>query len=148
MSKVARSEGNRVAMAIKATKAPYYVSDVSLEDSDVDVLAASESVRKTLGKFASSFMIISAGVTNLIVTINIHDEQAASISAKEWLQESLKGISDTISDDSTATFAKAVITIECPFKLKDIVRANAFAYLRKQKLLIEESDDEEEIFDF
>jgi hypothetical protein len=146
MSKQSRKEGNNVAMAIKASKTEYYVSDVALEDSEADAVAASESVRKTLGKFAASYMLITAGVEKLIVIINIHNQQAENISAKEWLQSSIIGIGkDTdISEDSTDTFAKAVITIDTPFKLKDSVRGNAFAFLRKKKLLVEESDEEED----
>ena len=60
-----------------------------------------------------------------------------------WLLESLTGISTTVSDDSTDTLATSIIKIDTPFKLKDTVRSNAFAYLRKMKLLEEESEEEE-----
>ena len=143
MSKKAGSEGNRVATAIKSNKSPFYTADVDLEDDPADVDKAAESVRRTLGKLPAGFMLISAGVKNLIVVVNIPAEKVATISAKTWLIASLEGISTTISDESTDTLAKAVIEIDTPFKLKDIVRSNAFAYLRKCGQLEEESEDEE-----
>jgi hypothetical protein len=149
MSKKSRSEGNRVAMAIKASKSSFYVSDVDLEDSEKDVIASAEAVRKTLGKNEASFMIISAGVTKLIVAVNIHESKTGDTTAQAWLKSSLTGIIDAAVDEaSTDNVAHACVEIETPFKLKDQVRANAFAYLRKHKLLEEESDDEDEYFDF
>ena len=58
MSKKSRSEGNRVAVAIKANKAEYYISDVDLDDNEEDVFSAVKNVRKTLGKMSSGFMIL------------------------------------------------------------------------------------------
>ena len=46
MSKKARSEANKVAMAIKANKAEYYVADVDLGDDAEDVSAAAVAVEK------------------------------------------------------------------------------------------------------
>ena len=143
MSKNARSEGNRVATAIKSNKSPFYIADVCLEDDGQDVIAAAESVRKTLGKLQSGFMLISAGVKNLIVVVDIPAEKVADIQAKSWLLASLTGISTTISDDSTDQKATAIIEIDTPFKLKDIVRSAAFAHLRKYNQLEEESEEEE-----
>lgn len=143
--KKARAEGNRVAQAIKGTKAEFYVSDVDLDDHGTDVIIAAESVRKTLGKVKAGFMIISAGTTHLTVIVDIPNTE--KISAKTWLEESLKGIYDEIID-GTDSFSKISFQIDGPFKLKDTVRATAFAYLRKCGLLEEESEEEEEIFDF
>lgn len=145
--KKARAEGNRVAQAIKGTKAEFYVSDVDLDDQISDVILAAESVRKTLGKNKAGFMIISAGVTNLIVIVDIPPSDEKKLLAKVWLTEALKGISNENLDDATDEFAKANIKIDSPFKLKDAVRATAFAYLRKCGLLDEE-ESEEEVFDF
>ena len=142
MSKKARSEGNRVACAIKANKAPFYISDVDLEDNVEDVVACSVAVRKTLGKSQAGYMIISAGVTTLTVVVDLID--SSKLSAKDWLSFSLVGISDSYSQEgNNASFAKALITIDTPFKLKDIVRANAFAFLRSCSLLEDEESEEE-----
>jgi hypothetical protein len=147
----ARGEGNRIAMAIKASKTEYYVSDATLSKSTEDEIVVAtttvlESVKTTLGKNAASYMIITSSLEKLVVVIKIHDQQASNINAKEWLTSSILGIGkDTdIFEDSTDTFAKAIITVATPFKLHDSVRGNAFAFLRKKKLLIEESSDEEE----
>jgi hypothetical protein len=143
MSKAARSEGNRVAMAIKSNKSPFYTADVDLKDDGADVLAAAEAVRKTLGKVQSGFMLISADIKNLIVVVDIPAEKVKDVSAKEWLLASLTGISTVISEGSTDEKASAVIEIDTPFKLKDIVRSAAFSYLRKCGQLEEESEEEE-----
>lgn len=143
--KKARSEGNRVAMAIKGTKAEFYVADVDLDDQEGDVSVSAEAVRKTLGKVSAGFMLISAGVSHLIVVVDIPNDKTSKLSAKAWLSESLKGISDV--SEGTDNLAKAVIQIDMPFKLKDIVRSTAFAYLRKCGLL-EEEESEEEMYEF
>ena len=144
MSKKARSEGNRVASAIK-TGNGWYVSDVDLEDSGEDVFTCCETVKKTLGKFNAGFMLISAGVKNLCVVVSIHDSLANKVDGKEWLSESLKGI---ISDDKLDIKEEKgmlgiVAELDTPFKLKDVVRSAAFAYLRSKSLIQEESEDEE-----
>jgi len=142
MSKKSRSEGNRVAMAIKANKSSYYISDVDLEDNYEDVITSAVSVRKTLGKFSSGFLIISAGVTHLSVVVDTKDKD---ISAVEWLTSSLSNITGEIEGDND--FAKSSVEIETPFKLKDVVRGQAFAFLRSKGELEEESE-EEEYYDF
>ena len=147
MSKKSRSEGNRVACAIKANKSPYYIADVDLDDNVEDVLNASISVRKTLGKCSSGYMLISAGVTHLIVVIDLVD--SPNLSAKDWLSYALLGISDTYSQEgNNSLFAKAVISIDTPFKLKDTVRSNGFGVLRSRSLIEEEESDEDELFNF
>ena len=146
MSKKARSEANRVAMAIKSTKAEYYVADVDLDDQEPDVVMAGEMIRKTLGKVQSGFMIISAGVTHLLVLVDIPKEKTEKLSAKIFLGEALAGISDTLTDDSSDLLAKCFVPIDNAFKKKDSVRSTAFAYLRKCGLL--EEEEEEEVYEF
>ena len=150
MSKKARSEGNRVAMAIKASKSPFYVSDVDLEDSEQDVIACLEAARKTLGKNPASFMIISAGIKNLTVAVSIHESRNET-TAKSWTTSSLVGIGNGDGsgiNEVSDQMAHACVEIETPFKLKDTVRANSFAYLRKHNLLDEESEEEDEYYEF
>ena len=138
MSKKSRSEGNRVAMAIKANKSSYYISDVDLEDNVEDVSASLISIRKTLGKVSAGFLIISAGVTNLIVAV---DTTGKDLSALEWLRASVQGITTQV--EGSEDVATMSIEIDTPFKLKDVVRGLAFAYLRSQGELEEESEEEE-----
>ena len=139
MSKKARSEGNRVASAIKSNRAKWYVSDVDLEDSSEDMVTCIDSVKKTLGKVQSNFLLISAGVTHLIVACSSLEDQ------DEWLNESLKDIPYT---NKVQNGNVLVLDADTPFKLKDVVRSNAFSYLRTQGLIQEESEDEDELFDF
>ena len=138
MSKKSRSEGNRVAMAIKANKSSYYISDVDLEDNVEDVSASLISIRKTLGKVSAGFLIISAGVTNLIVAV---DTTGKDLSALEWLRASVQGITTQV--EGSEDVATMSVEIDTPFKLKDVVRGLAFAYLRSQGELEEESEEEE-----
>ena len=138
MSKKSRSEGNRVAMAIKANKSSYYISDVDLEDNYEDVLAAATSVRKILKELPSGFLLISAGIVRITVIV---DTKNKDLSAKEWLTAAMSEITYQIDGDDD--YAKTTIEIDTPFKLKDIVRGQAFAFLRKNGELEEESEDEE-----
>ena len=146
MSKKSRSEGNRVAMAIKANKTDFYISDVDLEDNGDDVSSAAQSIRKTLGKLTSAFLIISAGVDKLIVVADV--PEVHNVSAKDFLLASLIGITSELSEDSTDTYSKAVVEVEMPFKLKDTVRGLGFAYLRKIGKIEEESEEEEVFYEF
>ena len=141
MSKKSRSEGNRVAMAIKANKSEYYISDVDLEDNYTDILSAGRNVRKTLGKNPASFLIISAGIKNLNVYVDAKDI------SKDWLIASISNISSDKEVNTEENISSVSIETECPFKLKDVIRASAFAFLRKEGLLEEESE-EDEYFEF
>ena len=141
MSKKSRSEGNRVAMAIKANKSEYYISDVDLEDNYNDFLSAGKSVRKILGKVDANFLLISAGTKNLNIYVDAKDI------SEDWLKASISSINTETELTVEDNVASVSVEIECPFKLKDVVRASAFAFLRKENLLEEESE-EEEYFDF
>ena len=146
MSKKSRSEGNRVASAIKANKTPFYIADVDLEDNFDDVMSSSVAVRKTLGKCQSGYMLISAGTEKLIVVVDLLD--SSILSASDWLSYSLQGICESYdTSGNNNLFAKAVIDIDTPFKLKDMVRSNGFACLRSRSLREEESEEEEEHFE-
>ena len=150
MSKKINSEANRVAVAIKSNKAEYYVADVDLGDVSNDVCACSLAVTKTLGKVKSNFMLISADVKYLIVVVEMSD--VSKITAKDWLLESLTGISEAlITENLTSTTnnsAKIVLELDTPFKYKDVIRSNAFTHLRKLNLLQEESEDENYLDDW
>lgn len=150
MSKKINSEANRVAVAIKANKAEYYVADVDLGDVSDDVSACVLGVTKTLGKVKCNFMLISAEIKNLIVVVQMSD--VSKITAKNWLLESLSGISEALIAEklisSNDTFAQIVLELDTPFKYKDIIRSNAFTHLRKLNLLQEESEDENYLDDW
>jgi len=144
MSKKCRSESSRVASAIKANKSKWYIADVDLEDDGDDVFACIDCVKKTLGKTIAGFMLISAGVKNLVVVVDVHSVLSVELNAREWLVSSLKDIGDysqhVTGEDGRFKF---VFELDTPFKLKDVVRSSAFAYLRSQGLLEEESEDED-----
>lgn len=134
MSKKVRTEANRVVNLIKSNKAEYYVADVDLDDSEDNVHSCAEAIRKQLKE--SNFLILSAGTKQLTVIICLSSNSSAS--AKEWMQASVDKVD--FSDDH---FAKTILEVETPFKHKDIVRSKAFAYLRKNNLLEEESEEDE-----
>ena len=137
MSKKARSEGSKVAGLIKGNKAEYYIADVDLEDDSNDVKASVEATVKTLGKYKAAFMVISAGIKCLTVVVSV-PEGFDKINSSEWLTNSIKDISgDTVFDSNMV-----IITADTPFKLKDIVRSNGFAYLNKMGCMGEEDSEE------
>lgn len=153
MSKKARSESQKVFAAIKGNKAEYYVADVDLEDDSNEVYETANLVRKTLGKHKCNFMLISAGVKNLTVCVDWNrapptdssefpsqntQTLESGVNACDWLNASIENIVSLHSNDT-----KISIEIDTPFKLKDTVRANAFAFLKKNALLEEESEEEE-----
>ena len=146
--KKAGSEGNRVACAIKAGGSKWYVADVDLEDDDSAVAKCAESVRKTLGKVVSGFLLISAGVKNLIVVLSVPASLEGDMNCLEFFEASLNnvhGVKVVKRDETVVNFyvVSSVIEIDTPFKLKDVVRSSAFEYLRKKDLVEEESEEEE-----
>lgn len=144
MSKKCRSEANRVASAIKSNKSKWYIADVDLEDDGEDVFACVDFVKKALGKNTAGFMLISAGVKNLIVVVNVHPDLSKDLNTEEWLVFSLKELQLTdlslFKENETYKFQEQLDT---PFKLKDVVRSSAFSYLRSKNLMQEESEDED-----
>ena len=160
MSKKARSGGARVAGLIKANKAEFYIADVELEDETNNVMAAAEVVNKTLGKHKASFLLISAGVKCLTVVASVPSD-VNKINSKEWLNEAVKNISsggsgdgpdndpdNDLSDGPNRTYLEdkylgVVITVDTPFKLKDIARSSGFSYLHKCGCMGEEESSEE-----
>lgn len=157
-SKKARSEGARVAALVRSSGSPYFVADVELEDSDEFVFTAAEACRKTLGKkVTGSYMIISAGVTQLTVVVNMHESKEGQFSAKDWVKSSIiniteemdtDAVNEAMTSDSTDMVAKAIVKADTPFKLKDLVRANSFKALREAGEIEEEESEEEECYGF
>jgi len=137
--KQARSEGNKVACLIKANKAEFYIADVDLEDEYEAVKLASESVVKTLGKYKAAFMIISAGIKNIIVHTYVPAELEDKINGKDWLNRS---VSDILGKKVYESDDMIVIEADTPFKLKDIVRSSGFLFLRENGCIKAESDEE------
>jgi hypothetical protein len=155
MSKKARSEGARVAALVRSSGSPYFVADVDLEDNEADVFASADACRKTLGKkVTGSYMIISAGTKQLTAVANMHESKDGVFSAKDWVVSSILDIipemdmntvEEALMSDSTDLVAKATVKADTPFKLKDLVRAQAFAKLREAGQ-IEEEEEEEELY--
>ena len=147
MSKKSRKEGNRVACLIKANKTEFYIADVDLDDNTKDVLAAVTSVTKTLGKMRAAFMLVSAGTKTLTVACYVPDELVSKLESQEWLCKALIGITNNTNNivqiESTYYIS---IDIELPFKLKDMVRGNGFAYLKKLDLMADAEEESSEEF--
>lgn len=153
-SKKARSEGARVAGLVRSSGSPYFVADVELEDNDAGVFAAAEACRKTLGKkVTGSYMVISAGVNQLTVAANMHESKKGVFSAKEWVTSAILDINEEMGmneveeallSESDDMVAKATVKADTPFKLKDLVRANAFKALREAGEIEEEDEESEE----
>ena len=140
--KKARSEGNRVACLIKANKAEFYIADVDLEDEMDHVVSCVESARKTLGKLKTAFLLISAGTVRLNVVGYVPPELSDTIDIKEWINAAVRNIpgEQTVTDDE---YYGVSIEADTPFKLKDMVRSNGFAYLKKEGLMNDEESSEE-----
>ena len=145
-SKKANKEGSKIAAAIKGQKAEFYIADVQLEDSEVDVLGAVKNAIRTMGKFHSTFMVISAGVKVIIVAVHVADESKERIDGKGFLAAGVFGLKGeaNIVDDVEGTDFHVTIAMETPFKFKDTVRANGFAYLKKNGLIVEDEESSEE----
>ena len=142
MSKKSRKEGNRVACLIKANKTEFYIADVDLDDSSDDVVGAMNSIVKTLGKVRAAFMIISAGIKVITILSYVPDELGEKLDKDLWLKKSIIGLPDGITD-SGDNYVRTVVETTTPFKLKDMVRGNGFAYLTKLGLMGDEESSEE-----
>jgi hypothetical protein len=144
MSKKARSEGNRVACLIKSSKAEFYTTDVDVDDNPDDMLIVMESVRKTLGKMKSSFMLIAGGDKFLIVNAYIPDELKDRMSFDNWVNNSIVGLKIenmiTVNGDN---YKQVTFETDFPFKTKDVVRSNSILYLSKNGCMCEEESSEE-----
>ena len=141
MSKKARKEANRVASLIKSNKAEYYITDTDLGDNSNDVLSAAKNVNKSLGKFKSAFMILSAGKTKLTVVVYVPNELSDKIDLNEWTRKSLIGLT-TASQVMEDMYVITTIESDRPFKLIDTVRGNGFAHLNRTGCIEEESSEE------
>lgn len=149
MSKKSRQEGARVSSLIKAAKgSDFYIADVDLDDDKDGVVLTLESIVKTLGKLKKAFMIISAKDKYLIVGVYIPDELGSKIDSSEWIKAATNGFSGNLISDNLVSGNLIVIETENAFKSKDIVRANGFAFLYKNKLLEDEESSEEECLNF
>lgn len=141
--KKARSEGNRVACLIKANKAEFYIADVDLGDSSEHVMSGVDSVKKTLGKLKSAFILISAGTAKIIVVGYVPSELSEKIDIEKWVNEAVKNITgDQTSLSNDGTYGVS-IEADTSFKLKDMVRTNGFGYLKKEGLMNDEESSEE-----
>ncbi len=145
MSKKSRKEGTKVANLIKANKAEFYIADVDLGDNSKDVVLSTETVNRTLGKFKSAYMLISAGTKVITVIVYVPSELSDKINHKEWVEKSVVGLPEG-NYDITDNYTSVVIEADTPFKLKDMVRGNGFSYLKKQGCMEEEDEDSSEEF--
>lgn len=142
-----QSEGDRLVKAILDNKTEFYVFDFDLDDDTDQVPLAVEHAKNKLTD-PTAFLAISVGAKKLTALVSVHPDLGERVSAKTWLAASLVGLNGDLTDDSTDLQAMCLLELDTAFKFKDVVRGNAFAYLRKNKLLVEEDDSEEEMYDF
>ena len=144
MSKKARSEGNRVAGLIKSNNAKVYTADVEVNDNPDDMLIVMESVRKTLGKMKSAFMLIAGGNKFLIVNAYVPDELKTELSFVHWLDECIKNLDkENVITQNGENYKQVSFQIEFPFKVKDMVKSQSFAYLKGNGFVDDEESSEE-----
>ena len=142
MSKQSRKEGNKVACLIKANKAEFYITDVDLKDNSDDVLNSIKTITRTLGKLKSAFMIISGGTKVVTIVAYVPSELSDKIDHNEWVRKSIVGLPEG-KFDTGDNYTRAVIEADTPFKLKDMVRGNGFAFLTKKGCMGDEESSEE-----
>ena len=140
--KKARSEGNRVACLIKANKAEFYIADVDLDDNVEYMKTVVDSIKKTLGKLKSAFIIISAGTEKIITMSYVPPELSEKINIEAWVNEAVKNIQGDHKLIDGDYFGVS-IEADTPFKLKDMVRSDGFCYLKKEGLMDDEESSEE-----
>ena len=141
MSKKARKEGNKVASLIKANKAEFYITDVDLEDNEENVKICIQNAVRTLGKFKSCFMVISAGLKRLIVCVYIPNEFTDKINGAEWIDKSTVGLDGCLTIELNSYLFMS--DVDFPFKMIDQVRANGFRYLKLNGIMEDEESSEE-----
>jgi hypothetical protein len=137
MSKQSRKEGNKVACLIKKNKAEYYISDVDISSRN-DLVSTMTNINKTLGKFKSSYIIIGNNKTQIFVLACSQNDIPFTI--EEWVKASTLGTDGEI--EITDNYCVFTGTADFPFKLKDTIKGNGFAFLNKHGCM-EESESEE-----
>jgi hypothetical protein len=150
--KMITKEGARVGALIKSNKAAYYVADVDLNANIEMTIGCCNATKKTIGKNKCGFMLISSGSSKLIVISDVPTEYEINI--EEWLNSlnsnDVVFLHEEINKDGSYESNRMAIEIQhdSPFKEKDNIRSNAFQYLRKNKLIVEESEEDDFLFDF
>ena len=144
MSKKARSEGNRVACLIKSSKSEFYTTDVDVNDNPEDMLVVMESVKKTLGKMKSAFMLVAGGDNLLIVNAYVPDELKDRLVFEDWLNNSIVNLKKEDENVKNGdNYMQISFKTDFPFKLKDVVRSNSISYLTKNGFMGDEESSEE-----
>jgi len=140
-TKEARAEGEKVSRLIKTNGSQYYIADVNLNLLD-DMTSAVEVINKKLGTTKAGYMIISAGEQDghLFVVAYVNPELKEYLQADLWLQASVKDFKCDFGKSDEVYWVK--VETDSPFKMKDVVRGNGFAYLTKNGCMDEESSDE------
>jgi hypothetical protein len=140
-TKEARAEGDKVARLIKTNGSQYYIADVNLNLLD-DMLSAVGVINQKLGDAKVGYMIISvsAGDKNLFVVTYVNPELKEHLQGDLWLQASVKDFKCEFGSSDDMYWA--TVETDSPFKMKDVVRGNGFAYLTKNGCMDEESSDD------
>jgi len=131
-------------------ESPFYVTGVTNLDGthdkqpiDVSMETLNEVVQGILKECPqASFMLIGVGPKHCTVRAI---SRCAQLNVKQWVKESC---GENICELACSTeMYTAYVYGEYPIKQKDAIIANACAFLRKNKLLVEEEDDYHPPFD-
>ena len=152
MSKQTRKEGNKVVSLIKANNAEFYISTVDLKDNSDDVLTAVEVINRIIAdqskyKLKPAYMIISAGKKLITVVAYVPPELSERLSHDKWVHKSVIGLSEGTFDSGDG-YTRVIIEDDTPFKSKDMISGNGFAYLTKKGCIGDDESSEDEFIGF
>eukprot|EP01127_Copromyxa_protea_P012484 TRINITY_DN3272_c0_g1_i1.p1 TRINITY_DN3272_c0_g1~~TRINITY_DN3272_c0_g1_i1.p1 ORF type:complete len:157 (-),score=60.24 TRINITY_DN3272_c0_g1_i1:46-516(-) len=148
-AKKGRTEAQRIAAAIKSYAVEYYVSDCETEDDYKGVEACAQALEKSAPNCA--VMLVAAGLKKLNVVAVIPEDKREKLSAKDWVSAALAVVGGVLSEESTDAFAFGIVDgnpeeDKFPLKMKDTARGGAFAFLKKNGLVVDEESDDEPDF--
>lgn len=152
MSKQTRKESNKVVSLIKANNAEFYISTVDLKDNSDDVLTAVEVINRIIKdqskyKLKPAYMIISAGKKLITVVAYVPSELSERLSHDEWIRQSVIGLSKG-TFDSGYGYTRVIIEDDTPYKSKDMISGNGFAYLTKKGCISDDESSEDDFIGF
>jgi len=100
-------------------------------------------------------MVLSPGLTKLVIGASVPDDKNGTVPAKDWVAAAIAEVTGTVSENSnakTATAEKLGDTSEgkneFPIKLLDIAKSGAFKFLRSKGALKDDDSDDEPCLTF
>jgi len=148
----AAKAAEKVISTVKSYNAPWFVTDVDVEDNLDDVIAIADLFSKELPDSACLFL--SGGQQTFIIVALVPESKASDANAIELINSALSVIANPPKPQGSNTLAHAIVKADpekniFPLKLKDLTRGPIFALLKKRGLVKDEDDDDEmPAFDF